>query len=112
HAAIAMRKVAERARLATSRGVATRIAIHATQGLVGQVAEGPVIDVAATSEAYAVLEALVTKAERDTIVVSAAGARALVRRFELVSIGSAQLPGYQLEGLERAGLATRRPTTH
>ena len=111
HAAIAMRKAVERARLATSHDVGTKIAIHSSQNLVGQTGDGPVIDVAATCQAYAVLEALVTAAERDTIVMSAAAARVLERRFELVSIGSTEPAGYRLEGLERSGLAPRGPMT-
>src|SRR5262249_14530342 len=78
HAAIAMRKAVERARLGTSHPVG-KVAIHASQGLVGQAEEGPVIDVAATSEAYVVLEALMRVAERDAILVSSAAARALER---------------------------------
>jgi DNA-binding NtrC family response regulator/predicted ATPase len=113
HAAIAMRKAAERAQLATSRDVGTRIAIHTTPGLVGQGAEGPVIDVAATSHAYAVLEALLTATERGTILVSPAAARALERRFALVpvSLESPAGPGYRLDGLEQPGLAPRGAMT-
>src|SRR5262249_8182320 len=109
HAAIALRKSAERAPLATSHPVGSKIAIHAAQGLVGQVAEGPLIDVAATSQAYAVLEALLTATDRGTILVSTAAARALARRFELVPVGSVEPPGYRLEGLERSGPAPRGP---
>ncbi len=111
HAAIAMRKAVERARLATSHDVATKIAIHSSQGLVGQTGDGPVIDVAATSQAYAVLEVLVSSAERDTILVSAAAARVLERRFDLVAVGSVEPSGYRLEGLEQPGLAPRGPMT-
>jgi DNA-binding NtrC family response regulator/tetratricopeptide (TPR) repeat protein len=111
HAAIAMRKSAERAQLATSAPVGLKIAIHAAQGLVGQVAGGPLIDVAATSQAYAVLEALLTATDRGTILVSAAGARALARRFELVPVGSVEPTGYRLEGLEQPGLAPRGAMT-
>jgi DNA-binding NtrC family response regulator/tetratricopeptide (TPR) repeat protein len=111
HAAIAMRKAVERARLATSDAVGTKIAIHASAGLVGQAEEVPVIDVAATSQAYAVLEALVRVAEWDTILVSAAAARVLERRFALAPLGAIDPPGYRLEGLEHAGLAPRGPMT-
>ena len=60
------------------------------------------------------LEALVTAAEPDTILVSAAAARTLERRFELVPVGSVDAtrePAYRLEGLERPGLAPRGPMT-
>jgi DNA-binding NtrC family response regulator/tetratricopeptide (TPR) repeat protein len=110
HAAIAMRKAIERAWLATSHPVGTKIAIHATQGLVGQAGEGSVIDAAATSQAHVVLEALMTAVERDAILVSPAAARALERRFTLVPIGVVEPAGgrgYRLEGLEQPGLAPR-----
>ena len=104
HAAIAMRKAVERA----SPTVGTKIAIHASQGLVGQRADGAVIDVTATSEAYVTLEALLKDAERDAIVVSPAVARALERRFTLAPISQpAGGPGYRLEGLEQPGLTPR-----
>jgi DNA-binding NtrC family response regulator/tetratricopeptide (TPR) repeat protein len=107
HAAIAMGKAAARAKLA----VGANIAIHAAQGLVGHAEGGPVIDVAATSQAYSVLEALLATAERDTILVSAGAARALERRFELVPVGTTDRPAYRLEGLEHMGLAPRGPMT-
>ena len=104
-----MRKAAERARSATAEPVGLTIAIHADPGLVGQTTETPVIDVAATGRAHAVLEALVTAAERHAILVSPATARALERRFALVpvSLGSPGGLGYRLEGLEQPGLALR-----
>ena len=111
HAAIAMRKAAERGQLATPHGASAKVTLHASQGLVGLTGDGRVIDVAATSQAYAVLEALVRAAERDTIVVSATAARALERRFELVPIDASEPPAYRLEGLERPGLAPRGPMT-
>ena len=111
HAAIAMRKAAERARRATSHDVVTRIGIHATQGLVGRAGEDTLIDVAATSRAYAALETLIATAEPDAITVSAAAARMLERRFELVPLSSSDSEGYRLEGLERPGLAPRGPMT-
>ena len=48
HAAMAMRKAAERTRCATAERVGVRIAIHASQGLVGQTGETAVIDIEAT----------------------------------------------------------------
>ena len=53
---------------------------------MGQTAGTPVIDVAAMGRAHAVLEALVTAAERDGILMSPAAARALERRFALVPV--------------------------
>jgi len=111
HAAIAMRKAAERARRATSQDVGTRIAIHATRGLVGHTGEGLLIDLAATAQAYAALETLIAAAEPGAIMVSAAAARILERRFELVPLSAGDSQGYRLEGLERLGLAPRGPMT-
>ena len=87
HAAMAIRRAAERARPTTAERLGATIAIHASQGLVGQAGEAPVIDAEAKCQAYAVLEALVTVAERNTILVSAAAASTLERRFELVPVG-------------------------
>ena len=114
HAAIAMQKAAERARWTTAEPVGLTIAIHASPGLVGQTAETPVIDIAATGRAHAVLEALVSATERDAILVSPAAARALERRFAVVPIrpSSPRLePAYRLEGLEQPGLAPRGAMT-
>src|SRR5262249_22812811 len=94
HAAIAMRKAAERARHATSQDVGTRIAIDATRSLVGRTGDGALIDVAATSRAYATLEMLIAAAEPGAITVSAAAARMLERRFELVPLSSSEPQGY------------------
>ena len=69
------------------------------------------IDVAATSRAYAALETLIAAAEPGAITVSAAAARMLERRFELVPLSSSDSEGYRLEGLERTGLAPRGPMT-
>ena len=110
HAAIAMRKAAERAGSATAERVGIKIAIHVSQGLVGQAGDWPMIDMAATGQAHAVLETLVAAAEPDSILVSAAAARTLERRFELVPVSpddATRAPAYRLEGLERPGLALR-----
>jgi hypothetical protein len=91
-----------------------RIAIHATQGLVGPAGETAVIDAEAKCQAYAALEGLVVAAEPDTILVSTAAASALERRFELVPVGPVDSRGgtsYRLEGIERPGLAPRGPMT-
>jgi DNA-binding NtrC family response regulator/tetratricopeptide (TPR) repeat protein len=113
HAAIAMRKVAERARWTTVEPVGLTIAIHASPGLVGQTAETPVIDIAVTGRAHAVLEALVSAAQRDAILVSPAAARALERRFAVVPISLESPAGaaYRLEGFEQPGLAPRGAMT-
>ena len=110
HAAIAIRRAAERAWPTTAERLGATIAIHASQGLVGQGSDAPVIDAEAKCQAYAVLEALVTVAEGNTILVSAAAASTLERRFELTPLSSVDPTrnlGSRLEGLERPGLARR-----
>ena len=114
HAAMAIRRAAERTRSITVGRIGGLIAIHASQGLVGQVGETIVIDAEAKCQAYAALEGLVAGAEPDTILVSAAAAPALERRFELVPVGPVDSRGgssYRLDGLERPGLAPRGPMT-
>jgi DNA-binding NtrC family response regulator/tetratricopeptide (TPR) repeat protein len=113
HAAVAIRRAAERTRSSADR-VGARIAIHASQGLVGPAGETAVIDAEAKCRAYAALEQLVATAGPDTILVSAAAAPALERRFELVPVdpgGSPGGPSHRLEGLERPGLAPAGPMT-
>ena len=108
HAAIAVRKAAERAQHGAGDAHAVKLAIHVGQGLVGQAGEAAVIDVEAKREAYGVLETLVRAAERDTILVSRAAVPALERRFELAPVSRPDAGvgfAHRLEGLERSGLA-------
>src|SRR5262245_10121813 len=110
HAAIAMRKAAQRPQSASSEPVELKIALDASPGLVGQTGLTFVIDVEASARAHAVLEALVRAAKRDAILVSFAAARLLERRFTLVPTDLVELaggPSYRLEGLEQPGLAPR-----
>jgi transcriptional regulator with AAA-type ATPase domain len=112
HAAVAIRRASERTRSTPADRVGARLAIHASQGLVGEAGETAVIDAEAKCQAYAALEGLVAAAEPDTILVSAAAAPALERRFELVAVGPVDSrggPSYRLDGLERPGLAPRGP---
>jgi hypothetical protein len=114
HAAIAMRKAAERPRPTNVERVGMKIGIHASPGLVGWTAETRVVDLDTACRAYAVLESLVMAAERDTILVSPDAARALERRFALVPVSLLPPPGapsYRLEGLEQTGLAPRGAMT-
>src|SRR5262249_50566322 len=72
--------------------------------------DAPTIDVAAMGDAHAVLEPLVGAAEPDSILVTAAAARTLERRFELVPVApddATREPTYRLQDLERPGLAVR-----
>jgi transcriptional regulator with AAA-type ATPase domain/tetratricopeptide (TPR) repeat protein len=110
HAAIAMRRAAQRPQPASAESVGLKIALHTSPGLVEQAPLTLTIDVEATARAHVVLEGLVRAAERDVILVSAATARMLERRFTLVPIGlvePAGEPRYRLDGLEQPGLAPR-----
>ena len=114
HAAIAIRKAAERPRPTNVERVGMKIAIHASPGLVGWTGETRVVDLDTAGRAYAVLESLVTAAETDTILVSPDAARPLERRFALVPVSLVPppgAPGYRLEGLEQPGLAPRGAMT-
>ncbi len=107
HAAMAIQKVAERARRATSEAIPVRLAVHAGQYLVGEVTGAAQIDLDAKREAWGLLRALAARAEAGAILVSAGAAPSLERGFELEPVGAlpgALGPAYRLAGLERTGL--------
>jgi len=109
-AARAILKAAERTRGTGGEPVAGKLGIHVVQFLVGQVGGAAQIDLEGKREAWAVLEALTERAEVDSILVSAAAAPFLERRFDLVPLGTQEpTPGrvYRLSGRERAGLGER-----
>ncbi|MGH7322768.1 MAG: sigma 54-interacting transcriptional regulator, partial [Candidatus Rokuibacteriota bacterium] len=110
HAAMAIQRISERARQINPERAAVAVSIHTGEFPVGQVGGAPQIDLGAKREAWIALQALIEGAEPDTIVVSAATAPMLARRFDLVPIGEqAGMPGpvYRLTGLERTGLGRR-----
>jgi tetratricopeptide (TPR) repeat protein len=107
HVAMAIQKVAERARRDDPERVAVKIGIHVGQFPVGRAGGGAEIDFDAKREAGTVLEALVRAAAPGIILVSGAAAPFLERRFELVPAGALEQGhglAYRLAGRERAGL--------
>ena len=103
-AAMAMQKAAERNRR-DAADIGITVAIHVGQFLVGESGGAAQIDLDAKREASAVLEALLTAAETDSIVVSESAATFLERRFDLTSLGvrpGLAAPSYRLAGRERS----------
>jgi tetratricopeptide (TPR) repeat protein len=82
HAAMAILKAVERARVTDRAGVGVRLAIHVDQFMV-QEGQTPVLDRDARLHAWAFLESLVARAEPGDVVVSGAAAPFLERRFNL-----------------------------
>ena len=111
HAAMAMQKAAERARLSDTEAPRLRIGIHVGQFLVGQTSGGPQIDPDAKREGWAVLHVLVAAAEPEATLASDATAPFLDRRFDLAPVPGVTPGGgqaYRLVGRERSGLGVRR----
>jgi transcriptional regulator with AAA-type ATPase domain/tetratricopeptide (TPR) repeat protein len=109
-AARAILKAAERTRHTDGAPVAGKFGIHMGQFLVGQVGDAAQIDLEGKREAWAILDTLTQHAEPDSILVTAAAAPFLERRFDLVALERQEpAPGriYRLSGRERAGLGER-----
>jgi DNA-binding NtrC family response regulator/tetratricopeptide (TPR) repeat protein len=99
HAAMATRKAVERLTSdGESRGVTVRIALHVAEALVGRFGGASRIEHDARREAWKILEETSQAAQPDTIVVSAAAAVFLGRRFDLVPFDSRPLDLYRLAG--------------
>ena len=111
HAAMAIRKAAERARSEAGLPLAVTLGIHVGQFLVGRSAGTSQIDLDGKRQAWAVLERLIAGTDPDSIVVSEAGVPFLDRRFDLVPMAT---PGgvsgrtYRLVGHERSGFRLGR----
>ncbi|HEV8676786.1 MAG TPA: sigma 54-interacting transcriptional regulator [Methylomirabilota bacterium] len=104
HAAMAMRRAAERAPADRAPRPAVRIAIHTAAAPIGRIGELAQRDRDATREAETLLAELIGRAPPNTIVVSEAAAAFLERRFELVPADEAgPVPAYRLAGRERTG---------
>ena len=110
HAAIAMQKAAERARHDDAERPTLRVAIHSAECLVRQTRRAVELDLDTKHQAWSVLEALLSGAEPDTILVSAAAAPMLERRFDLISLTTRAGQGraFRLMGPERTGLEVGR----
>jgi DNA-binding NtrC family response regulator/tetratricopeptide (TPR) repeat protein len=101
HAGMAIVNGLKHIRQATANGVTARLAIHVDQFIVESVGGAAAIDHEARLRAWALLTTLGRSAEPDGIVVSAAAAPFLERRFELVPAptpGAEGGPDYKLAG--------------
>jgi DNA-binding NtrC family response regulator/tetratricopeptide (TPR) repeat protein len=106
HSALAIQKAMQRAEGGDGECAAVKIGIHAGAFLVGQFSGAAEIDWTARREAAVVLEALVDRADLNTVLVSEAAAAFLERRFELVPVAeSTGVPGrvFRLAGRHRTG---------
>jgi len=105
HAAMAMVKGIERARREEGAELGVKLGVHATAAVVGVAGGEAELDMDERRELWPLLDELVEQAPLDGILVSAAAALLLTRRFELttgptLAGGTAQL----LVGRERTGL--------
>ncbi|MGH7320894.1 MAG: sigma 54-interacting transcriptional regulator [Candidatus Rokuibacteriota bacterium] len=112
HAAVAIRKAAERAWRGEAERVAVTSAIHVSQCLVGQASGAVQIDLDGKRQAWTVLEALVSDAAPDSVTISEAAAPFLDRHFELTPLTRTEAAtggrAYRLEPGERPGLTLGR----
>ena len=102
HTAVTIRQATRRVQQASVARPMPKLAIHVVLAPIGQSGEVKVVDVEAKQTAFGVLDALAHAAEIDTVLVSAAAAPSLKRRFELIPIPTtvpAGGPAWQLEGL-------------
>ncbi|MGH7319841.1 MAG: ATP-binding protein, partial [Candidatus Rokuibacteriota bacterium] len=110
HAAMAIRKAAERAGRGGADSVAVKLGIHVDHFLIGQGSGPTQIDLDGKRQAWTILETLLVRTEPDSISLSDTAASLLERRFDLVPLGPlTEAPGrvYRLAGGERAGLGVR-----
>ncbi len=110
HAAMAIQKIAERARRLHPERPTVRLALHSAEVAVGQGSGVAQIDADARREAWATLAALARDADLETIRVSATAAPFLARRFELAPAeagADAPAAGYRLLGLEGTSFGRR-----
>ena len=107
HAALAIQRIAERARGRSVESPRARIGLHVGEVLVAWVGTAARVDHAAKRDAWRQLEAFMPDAEAGTVLVSEATRPFLERRF-LLSTGTAGSgPAgmvYRLVGLEPTGL--------
>ncbi|HKQ61408.1 MAG TPA: AAA family ATPase, partial [Candidatus Polarisedimenticolaceae bacterium] len=104
HAAMAMRKALERIGPAGAEQPPLKIAIHVGVFMIGRTSTGPEIDSDTGREGWSALESLLAPAPPWSIVVSAAAAQFLDRRFDLEPAATeGGGTAYWLAGPERAG---------
>jgi DNA-binding NtrC family response regulator/tetratricopeptide (TPR) repeat protein len=106
HAAMAIVKASERIRRDEAGDVGVRMGVHVTTTLVGLGAGPAELDMDERRDVWPLLDELVERAALDGVIVSAAAAPLLARRFELAPgpgpAGGA--PTHVLIGRERTGL--------
>ena len=106
HAAMAIQRIAERARRANPERPPVRLALHTEAVAVAQRAGAIEVDAEARHRVWAVLDTLTRDAEPGTIRVGATTAPFLARRFELTRVADSPesaVAAYQLAGLEPPG---------
>jgi transcriptional regulator with AAA-type ATPase domain/tetratricopeptide (TPR) repeat protein len=107
HAVMAMQRLLERGRHGEGAGVTARAGIHAAVLMVGQAGDVQHLDADARRAAWAALDPLVSAGPPGGVVVTAAAAPLLQRRFVLTA-PAAPAPGtegaFQLVGSERAAI--------
>jgi transcriptional regulator with AAA-type ATPase domain/tetratricopeptide (TPR) repeat protein len=115
HAAIAIQKAGERARQDAGAAPMVKVAIHTSHVLVGQGAREAELDLDGRQAALVALDALIARAEPDTVLVSDATATFLTRGFELIELDGDELArgrAFVLAGHERPEHGRgRRPAT-
>ena len=82
-AALAIQKAAQRARRIDARAPAVKVVVHAAQLLVGRLNGGAQIKLEDTRAIETVLGTLIDAGQANDILISAAAAQFLERRFEL-----------------------------
>ena len=110
HAAMAMQRLLERGRHGEGAGIPARAGIHAAVLMIGQAVDAQHIEADARRAAWAALDALVSVGPPGGVMVTAAAAPLLERRFVLAA-PAASAPGtegaLQLVGSERAAIRPR-----
>ena len=107
HAALAIQKIAARARESSVESPGARIGLHVGEVLIGRVGSAARVEHAAKGEAWQQLEALMAGAEAGTVLVSEATCPFLERRFVLAPCAAGDGTARtvcRLVGLERTGL--------
>ncbi|MGH7388080.1 MAG: sigma 54-interacting transcriptional regulator [Candidatus Rokuibacteriota bacterium] len=106
NAALTILRAGQRGRAQSADMPGVKIAIHAGPYTVGQISGHTQIDQVAKRQVNAILEALVTAAEPDSVFASAPTVPFLERRFELVPAGPATVAAgqpHRLVGRETTG---------
>jgi transcriptional regulator with AAA-type ATPase domain/tetratricopeptide (TPR) repeat protein len=105
HTALAIVKAVDRARRDEQSEVAVKVGLHAAPMLVGLASGSAALDMDESRDLWPLLDELIERAPRDGVVVTAAAASLLRRRFEVAPgpVLIDQTPTYLLLGRERTG---------